>query len=81
MVYAPVAPRGYWEEVVVKTWVPERVVFSRDRWGRSVRVCEPGYFAYRTDRVWVDRDSHGHRDHGPGAYAYGYDHNRSGWNR
>ncbi len=81
VVYAPVAPRGHWEEVRVKTWMPERVVFSRDRWGRSVRVCEPGYFTYRTDRVWVDRDGRGNRDHGPAGYAYGYDHNRSGWNR
>ena len=51
-----VYPPGYgrWNEVVVKTWVPERWVLSRDRWGRTVRVCEPGYFTYRTDRVWVD---------------------------
>jgi hypothetical protein len=81
VVYAP-APRGYWKDVTVKAWVPERWVSSRDRWGRPVRVCEPGYFTYRTDRVWVE----GHADRG---YAYndrndhrGYDndHNR-GWNR
>jgi hypothetical protein len=84
VVYAP-APvaRGYWKDVTVKTWVPERVVWSRDRWGRSVRVCEPGYFTYRTDRVWVDG-----RDHdGPRGHAYGYDNRgydrdyRGGWNR
>lgn len=71
VVYAPVAPSGYWKEVVVKTWVPERWVSSRDRWGRSVRVCEPGYFSYRTDRVWVANESHHH----------GHDYGRYGWNR
>lgn len=83
VIYAPVAPRGYWKEIVVKSWVPERWVASRDRWGRMVRVCEPGYFAYRTDRVWVDHDNHGHRGHSPApSYGHGYnrDH-RNGWNR
>ena len=58
VVYAPVEPRGHWKEVVVKTWIPERWVTSRDRWGRVVRVCEPGYFTYRTDRVWVDHNAY-----------------------
>lgn len=62
--YVPApASRGYWKEIVVKTWVPERWIASRDRWGRPVRVLEPGYFTYRTDRVWVD----GHHPH-----RYGY---------
>ena len=57
--YAPA--RGYWKDVTVKTWVPERWFMSRDRWGRPVRVCEPGYYTYRTDRVWVDgRHDRGH---------------------
>ena len=87
VVYAPpavvVAPsRGYWKDVQVKTWVPERWVVRTNRWGRSERYCEPGYYTYRTDRVWVD----GRSDHGRG-YAYGYnrdDHrnnNDRGWNR
>jgi hypothetical protein len=91
VVYAPppavvvAPPRGYWKEVQVKTWVPERWVVRTNRWGRSERYCEPGYFTYRTDRVWVeDRHNHG-RD-----YSYGYGHNRHdeygpgnnrGWNR
>lgn len=74
---AVVAPaRGYWKDVAVKTWVPERWVVSRDRWGRPVRHCEPGYYAYRTERVWVET-------HGRG-YAYGYDRRpdyRDGWRR
>lgn len=69
--------RGYWKEVVVKTWIPERWVMSRDRWGRPVRVCEPGHFAYRTDRVWVD---HRHDRHDNRSYGYGYSHNH-GWRR
>src|SRR5687767_532363 len=28
------APRGYWKEVQVKTWVPERWVVRTNRWGR-----------------------------------------------
>src|SRR4051812_25114798 len=71
VVYAP-APRGYWKDVTVKNWVPERWVSSRDRWGRPVRVCEPGYFTYTTSRVWVD----GRNDHDNRGYAYGHDNNR-----
>jgi hypothetical protein len=81
VVVAP--PRGYWKEVQVKTWVPERWVVRTNRWGRSERYCEPGYYTYRTDRVWVDTSpSRGH--------AYGYNHDRHGdfgpdhnrgWNR
>lgn len=72
-------PRGYWRDVAVKTWVPERWVMSRDNCGRLVRVCEPGYYAYRTERVWFD----GRHDNG---YRRGYDNrygyeNRYGWNR
>ncbi len=65
VVYAPPA-RGYWKDVTVKTWVPERWVMSRDRWGRPIRVCEPGHFAFTTNRVWVDTS------HGPHGYGYGY---------
>ena len=54
VVVAPAPGHGYWREVPVKTWVPERWVYSRDRWGRTIRVFEPGYFTYRTDRVWVN---------------------------
>jgi hypothetical protein len=76
--------RGYWKDVTVKTWVPERYVMSRDRWGHSVRVCEPGYYTYTTQRVWVDgRHDNDHRYGNDNRYSYdnrnGYD-NR-GWNR
>lgn len=83
-VYAPapvrhVAPaRGYWQEVVVKTWVPERWSTSRDRRGRIVRVCEPAHYAYRTERVWVDT-SHGSRGHR--GYGYNDRDHRSHWHR
>jgi hypothetical protein len=82
VVVAP-APRGYWKEVTVKTWIPERVVINRNRWGREVRVVEPGYYTYRTDRVWVDdrHDNGRHYGHDRRDYSYGYDHNRGGWNR
>jgi hypothetical protein len=70
--YAPAphhhAPaRGYWKEVVVKTWIPERWSVRHDRWGRPIRVCEPGHYAYRTDRIWVD-GRHDRRGH---SYGYG----------
>lgn len=67
--------RGYWKDVQVRTWVPERWVVRTNRWGRTERFCEPGYYTYTTQRVWVDaRADHGrgyaygHRD-----YGYGYD--------
>ena len=80
VVYAPHAPvvvapaRGYWKDVQVKTWVPERWVVRHNRWGRPERHCEPGYFAYTTQRVWVD--SHDRHDHGR-DHRYGHD-NRYG---
>lgn len=94
VVYAPaaptvvVAPRGYWKEVVVKTWVPERVVINRNRWGREVHIVEPGYYTYSTDRVWVDdrHDNGRHYGHDRRDHSYGYhrDHGRDshgGWRR
>lgn len=92
VVYAPPAvvvapPRGYWKEVQVKTWVPERWVVRQNRWGRSERYCEPGYFTYRTDRVWVDgrddrRSGYDNRSYGYGYNNHrGYDNNRSYDNR
>ena len=89
VVYTPPAvvvapPRGYWEEVQVATWVPERWVVRHNRWGRPERYCEPGYYTYHTERVWVD----GRSDRGYGYdgrnYSYGYDNRRdssNGWNR
>lgn len=70
VVYAPA--RGHWEDVMVRTWIPERWVYSRDRWGRSVRLLEPGHYALRTDRVWVEN-----RDTcrpSPRYPIYGHDH-------
>ena len=46
-------PRGYWQDVTVKTWVPGQRIETHDQWGRHVCVEQPGYFAYRTERVWV----------------------------
>jgi hypothetical protein len=51
--YAPPVPQGYWQDVQVKTWVPECWVMGRDRWGRPVRVLQPGYYTYSTNRQWV----------------------------
>jgi len=71
VVYAPpptavVAPaRGYWTDVQVRTWVPERWMVRTNRWGRAERFCEPGHYVYHTERIWVD----GRPDHRPG-YAY-----------
>ncbi|MBL9190340.1 MAG: hypothetical protein JNK23_22870 [Opitutaceae bacterium] len=69
VVYAPPAPAGYWKDVVVKTWVPERTYVRHNRWGRPERVCEPGYFTYTTNRVWVPVDTHCAP---PPAYSYGW---------
>jgi hypothetical protein len=63
----PPAPRGYWTEVVVKDWVPAEWVVTRGFHGREVRSLRPGYFTYRTDRVWVaDAGRHGDYGHGRG---------------
>jgi hypothetical protein len=51
------APRGYWKEIVIKTWVPGRWVVSCDYRGRTVRSFHPGHHAVRTDRVWVSYDN------------------------
>ena len=81
IVYAPAAPRGYWSEVVVKTWVPERIVVSHNRWGRPERrILSPGYFTYRTDRVWVEADHRAHRGYGYNGHDHNRDH-RDAWNR
>ena len=72
--YSPIAPvfverrheepRGYWKEVVVKSWVPERWVVSNGYRGRVERHFLPGYFAYNTERVWVSFNNRDHdRDH------------------
>ena len=73
-----VAPaHGYWKEIRVKTWVPERWVVRHNRWGRAERYCEPGYYTYRTDRVWVE-DRHHDRHHRHDRYDR-HD-RRHGWN-
>ena len=77
VVVAP-SPRGYWKEVPVKTWVPERWVVRHNRWGRPERYCEPGYYTYTTQRVWVD--SRDNRRHDPRGYGYGPDRHDS-WRR
>ena len=74
VVYAPPpAPRGYWQNVQVKTWVPERWVVRHNRWGRPERYCEPGYYTYTTNRVWVEDCAPSPRAYHPshGGY-YGY---------
>src|SRR5437867_3801626 len=73
VVYGPGPVRGYWKDVTVKTWVPGRWVMSRDGWGRPVRACEPGYYAYRTDRVWVDARHDRGNHYGYENRGYGYE--------
>ena len=46
-------PSGYWKDVIVKKWVPERWVVSYGYRGRAERKFVPGYFTYDTERVWV----------------------------
>ena len=68
------APRGYWKEIVVRTWVPGRWVVSCDYRGREIRSYERGHHVVRTDRVWVSYDN----DRGHGGRGYGRDHDRRG---
>ena len=68
----PPAPRGYWTDVPVKVWVPAEWIVSRGHYGRDVRTLRPGYFTYRTDRVWVaDAGRYGENRHGHGEFGYG----------
>jgi hypothetical protein len=65
------SPRGYWKEIVVKTWVAPRWVVTHGRRGRDNRTLVPGHYVYSTDRVWVAYGP----NHGPGnspGYGYGY---------
>jgi hypothetical protein len=74
VMYAPAptvvvaAPRGYWKEVQVKTWVPERWIVRTNGWGHAERYCEPGHFTYHADRVWVETHPSHYRGH-----SYGHD--------
>jgi len=68
----PPAPRGYWAEVPVKVWVPAEWSVSRSHHGHEVRTLRPGYFTYRTDRVWVaDAGRISEFEHGRGEFGYG----------
>ena len=52
--YTPPAPSGYWKTVQTRVYVPERWIITTDRCGRQTRVCQPAYYTYETQRVWVD---------------------------
>ena len=68
----PPAPRGYWTDVSVKVWVPAEWVVTRGHHGREVRELRAGYFAYRTDRVWVAEAARNVENHyGHGEFGYG----------
>lgn len=69
-----IAPRGYWSEVPAKTWVPERWIVRHDRRGRPVRFCEPGYYTYSSQRVWI----HNRNPRGPRGHHH---HHGSRWHR
>jgi hypothetical protein len=76
--YRHAAPaRGYWENVTVKTWVPGRWVHSYDGRGRPHRFFEKGYYAYHTERVWVEA-GRGHRNR---DYKHAYNGGHRHWNR
>lgn len=90
VVVAP-PPRGYWKEVQVKTWVPERWIVRQARCGRPERYCEPGYYTYTAQRIWVETPDHRHHDYrrddrrDSRDHRYGYHGNpnshRDGWRR
>lgn len=73
VIYAPPTAPGYWKDVAVKTLVPARWVVSHDRCGHPIRIFEPGYYTYVTNRVWVELP--------PGNRHHGYAAERGGWNR
>ncbi len=68
VVYAP--GRGYWDEIVVKAWVPVRWVTTRNHRGHLVRICEPDYYTYRTDRVWIEGRNPNHYPADRGGHSH-----------
>lgn len=53
--------RGYWKTVTVRHWVPETWEIRYEH-GRRIRVCIPGHYVLRRDRVWVAYERpHHHR--------------------
>ena len=48
-------PRGHYVTRVERYWVDGGWSESISRYGRVVRVWNPGYWAERTVRVWVNR--------------------------
>ena len=63
---------GYWKNVTVRHWVPDRWIVEYDRRGREYRRVIPGHYVLRTDRVWVSYDRHDRYD----RYGRGYGYNR-----
>lgn len=54
------APRGHWEDRQVRVWVPAHTEVSYDRCGVRIVHTRPGFYTYRTDRVWVVDERHDH---------------------
>lgn len=46
-------PRGHWEVVQHREWVPGYWSWSIDKCGRKTRRYINGYWDYTTERVWV----------------------------
>lgn len=57
------APRGHYETITVREWVPGCWRIEYNRCGDRIRYWEPGYYTHVSKRIWVEDD---HR-----AYAYG----------
>ena len=57
---------GYWDTVRVKVWVPG-YWGTRYEHGCRVRYHVPGRYEWRTERVWIERPSHGYSSR---SYSY-----------
>jgi len=59
--YSCEAPRGYWQTVNTRVWVPGFWTMERDHWGRPFRRYVEGHYEVRAERVWVATNDYGHR--------------------
>jgi hypothetical protein len=73
-----VEPRGYWQDVTVKTWVPAQWIVTRDYRGFERRTFAPAHLAFHTERVWVEagRGFERHDDDRSRAFERGRDDDR-----
>lgn len=61
------------DEAAFGVWMPAEWIVSRGHHGHAVRSLRPGYFTYRSDRVWVTEAGRiSESGHSPGGFGHGH---------